>query len=413
MEKKDMKQKKALGNVGVLDLRSATEESVAGISRVGNVGTMLYSRETAGLLVRLNVGHLGGSIEAPADAKVLSGQVEFTRDYFKNQPTPSNLVVVGQLLVHPDVPAEDIETGLGDLIVSGQVIYPEHLASVIQSKIRHLTGQEKTYIQCPRIAVGELILDESYLRSLDDASELVVIGHLKLPQVLPNELLEQKVQRIQVLGEITCHEENVQTILACMDDKLGSTEVTTIPVGFELVERPLNLDADLLEVLPARKLYCTDRVQVDRAVDPTTLDNSLEALVAKELVICPAALKGVIARKCNVLETQMVFYEGELWLVEDERTLLSSRFDHLKGEATLVVLGEVTIASDVAPNVLGERLVRVHNLGTIRCTPEQMGVLQARLGVSEGKLEDSTTETAGEDMEKEEMMMGNVGYLKL
>lgn len=411
MEKKDMEQGKVLGNVGVLDLRSATEESVAGISRVGNVGMVLYSRETAGLVARLNMGNLGASIEAPADAKILTGQVVWSRDYFKNQAAPLNLVVAGQLIIHPDVPAEDIEKGLSDLVISGQIIYPEHLAGTIHSKARHLSGQEITYIQCPRIAVGKLTLDENYLRSLDDASELVVIGHLKLPQVLPAELLEQKVQRIQVLGKVTCHEENVQTIRARMDDKTGSTRMMTIPAGFELVERPLNLNADLLEALPARKLYCTDRVQVDREVDPAALDNNLEALVAKDIVICPAALKGVIYRKCNVLETQVVLYEGELWLVEDKHTLLPSRFDHLEGKATLMVLGKLTIAPAVDPKVLAERLVKVHNLGKIICTPEQMSVLQARLGLSDGKLVDSTQiKPTSEEMAKG---IGNVGYLKL
>jgi len=43
-----------------------------------------------------------------------------------------------------------------------------------------------------------------------------------------------------------------------------------------------------------------------------------------------------------------------------------------------------------------------------------MGVLQTRLGLSEGKLEEYTpTQAGGEDMGREEMMMGNVGYLKL
>ena len=64
--------------------------------------------------------------------------------------------------------------------------------------------------------------------------------------------------------------------------------------------------------------------------------------------------------------------------------------------------------------MLGERLARVHNLGSIRCMPEQMGIIEARLGLSDGKLEDSTpTETTGEDMDKEGMGIGNVGYLKL
>lgn len=409
MGKKEEEQGRTLSNIGVLDLRSASEESVAGISRVGNVGLVLYSQENAGLVARLNIGNLGASIEAPADAQVLTGQVAFSRDYFKNQATPLNLVVTGQLIVHPDVPAEEIEAGLGGLIISGQLICPEHLAGTIHSKISHLSGQEITYTQCPRIAVGKVSLDENYLKSLDDASELVVIGKLTLPQVLPNELLGEKIQRIQVIGKITCHEENVQILLARMDEKSGVTKVETIPTGFELVERPLILDADLLEALPARKLYCASRVQVDRGVDAETLDNALEALVAKDLVICPMVLKNVIYRKCNMLETRVVLYEGELWLVEDEHTLLRSRFDHLEGKATLVVFGELTIAPDVDPQVLEERLAKVHNLGTITCTPEQMGAIEARLGLSKGELVDSTQPTGEEKIEG----IGNVGYLKL
>ena len=132
------------------------------------------------------------------------------------------------------------------------------------------------------------------------------------------------------------------------------------------------------------------------------------------MVIGPAALKSVIYRKCNVLETQVAFYEGELWLIEDEHTLRSSRFEYLEGKATLVVLGELTMAPDVDPKVLGERLATVHNLGKITCTPEQMGVIEARLGLSDGQLVDSTpTEAASEDTEKEDMGIGNVGYLKL
>ena len=408
MEEKDKEQGRILGNIGVLDLRSASEGSIAGISRIGNVGVVLYSPESVGLIARLNIGNLGTSVEASTDAQVLTGQVTFSRDYFKNQVKPLNLVVTGQLIVHPDVSAEEIEDGLGELIISGQFICPEHLAGTIHSKINHLSGQEITYTQSPHITVGKVNLDQNYLKSLNDASELVVVGKLTLPQVLPNELLAEKIQRIQVIGKLTCHEENAQALLARLDDKVSSTKVETIPAGFELVEQPLNLDADLLESLSARKLYCTSRVQVDSGVDAEMLDDALEALVAKGVVISPAALKGVIYRKCNMLKTQVVLYEGELWLVEDEQTLLPSRFDHLKGQATLVVLGGLTIAPDVDPQLLRERLAKVHNLGSITCTPEQMGIIEAQMGLSKGELADSTqVKPIGEKG------IDNVGYLKL
>jgi hypothetical protein len=249
------------------------------------------------------------------------------------------------------------------------------------------------------------VLDKQYLRSLDDASKLVVIGSLDLPQVLPNELLEQKIQQLRIIGGIKCHEENVSTLLARLTNP--PAKLTTIPAGFQRVDRPLTLDNTLLESLPAKRLYCTTWVQVDPEVDPARLEAHLEALISEELVICPVELKSVLARKCDLLKTRAVFYEGELWLVTDEVALAASRFDYLEGKATLVVLGELTIDPEVDPGVLVSRLAKVHNLGEIRCTPEQKGAIQARLGLSEGELRDSTApETAGEGME-------NVGYLAL
>ena len=145
--------------------------------------------------------------------------------------------------------------------------------------------------------------------------------------------------------------------------------ITTIPAGFELVERPLVLDNVLLESVPARSLYCTDRVQVDSDTDPSVLDDRLEALISEDMVICPAQLKSVISRKCNLLGTRAVFYEGELWLVDGETDLPASRFDYLEGKATLVVLGELTIDPEVDPNV-GEHVGIIKSThGVIRCTP--------------------------------------------
>lgn len=406
METKDSEGAgKVIGNVGVLDLRRATEASIAEISRIGNVGTMLYSPETAILVTRLNVGNVGSTTEVSADAKMITGEVVFNSEYFKGQEAQLDLVVTGQLVVYPDVPAEDIEQGLGELHVVGQLVCPEHLAGILQSKTKNLVGQSIIYASSGQLIVGRLVLDENYLHSLEDDSELVVIGSLRLPHVLPNDLLEQKIQNIQVSGTVRCHEANVRAILARMVDK--SAKITTIPAGFELVDSPLVLNSALLESLPAKHLYCIDRVQIDPEVDSPVLDERLEVLISEDVVICPVKLRSVLARKCNLLETQAIFYEGELWLVDAEFDLTASRFDYLEGKATLVVLGELTIDPEIDPKVLVDRLAKVHNFGEIRCTSKQLGAIQARLGVSDGELQDTTrADTADEGV-------GNVGYLAI
>jgi hypothetical protein len=405
MEAQKQEQGKIIHDVGLLDLRKATEESIAGISRIQDVGMVLYSAETAGLVGRLSMGDVGASMEATQDARLLTGQVLLTSDSLKSQAAPAELLVTGQVVVGLDVSAEEIEKGLDKLTIVGQLICPEHLLGVVQSRLPRFTGQVVAYSSSTQLTVGRLILDENTLSALDDASKLTVVGSLRLPQVLPNDQLKQKIESLHIVGSIRCHEENVQVILDRLTDK--SVKVTTIPTGFELVERPLLLDNNLLESLPSAKLYCTDRVRVDPEVDPTLLDERLEAVITQNTVICPAELRSVMAGKCNLLETQAIFYDGELWLVDGEDDLVASRFDYLEGQATLVVVGELTIDSEVAPRMLADRLAKVHNLGVIRCTAEQRGAIQARLGLSEGVLKDST------QVQAPEHGIGDVGYLVL
>ena len=405
METQNMDQGKVISNVGLLDLRKATEASIAGIKRIGNVGAMLYSPETAPLVARLNIGNVGASLEVPQDAKMLTGQVTFNRDYFKNQESPSNLLIAGPVVVEPDLPIEDIENGLDGLVIAGPLLCPDHLLGVMQSKIQRQVGPVITYTSASRIIMGRLDLDESTLRGLDDASTLVVMGVLRIPTVLPNDLLEQKIQQAQIMGVVRCHEENAQVIRARLTNQ--EAQITVIPTGFELIDRPLILDDILLESLPGRKLYCTDRIQIDPGVEGSLLDEHVDALISEDIIISPVALRRVVSQKCNLFEARTIFYEGELWMVDGESDLRPSRFDYLEGKATLVVYGELTIDAETDPKVLAERLAKVHNLGQIRCTPQQMGAIQARLGLSDGELVDATQAEAGEDG------MGNAGYLAL
>ena len=409
MTANETKPGQRIGNVGTLDIRNATEEAVANIERIGNVGVILYSPETASLLTKLSIGNMGLSVEAPADAKVLTGQTIFNRDYFKNQSEPLNLVIVGQLIIQADVPEEDIEKGLDLLVASGQILCPENLMGVVQSKLRDFSGQIQVFDPSTRLVMGKLTIDESYLQSLDDGTELMVMGKIDLPQVLDDDLLGKRISRLQVMGKITCREENLQTLRSCLDEKAGAVKIAAIPAGFEPVDGSLVLDALTLQSLPGRKLYCSGPVQIAEDVEPDALNDAVEALVAQSLLICPVALKEVVAQKCDMLKTKAIFYEGELWLVDESQELLSSRFDFLEGKATLVVRDSLTISADIDPKLLAERLAKVHNLEEIFCTPGQMGAIQARLGLNQGQLIDSTRE----EEEKDGNRIGNIGHLKL
>jgi hypothetical protein len=226
--------------------------------------------------------------------------------------------------------------------------------------------------------------------------------------VVPNDLISQKVAKLFVTGGIRVHEESAEAIQARLIN--GSRKMTVIPAGFALVENPLILDDTVLATLPKPKLFCLERVEVDAETSPDVLEERLAQLVVKDWLLCPAALKAQMSHKCNLLETQAIFYEGELWLVDGAEQLSASRFEYLTGKATLVVTGALVIDPDVEPKVLADRLAKVHNLGSIKCTPEQKGAIEARLGFKEGML--GAVEEEGQP-EEGTRRLGNVNHLVL
>jgi len=406
-----MSQGKVIGNVNILDIRKATPEAVAEISGVGNCNLVLYSPETSSLLAKLTFGNLNSTIELPAEIKVdtVMGKTTIRKEYFDNQPAQVYLVVMGVIIFDPEVTAENIEKGINGLVIMGEALCPEYLQGAVQAKTRSLMGNIKTYPALKHIRREAFELDLNALSGLEDNTEIVVLDSLTMPEVLPDALFAQKISKLFVMGDIKCHAENADALKARLLE--GSGTVTVIPTGFTVVEKPLVIDNDLLESLSANKLWCQELVQIDAGVTAAMLDEHLESIIGQDRILCPQALKSTFAKKCDLLKNKVVFYEGMLWKVDDERTLRATFLETVEEKITLYVSGELTIDPAVDYKLLAARLAKVHNFGMIRCTPDQMGAIEARLGLSEGELIDSTKKE--ETAEPSGDNIGNANMLTL
>jgi hypothetical protein len=395
--------KNRFGNIGLLDLRSATAESIAELGAVENIGLVLVSPETAPLVVMIQAGNIGGTLEASAEAKLLAGQVTLGREFFKDMKAPIEIVIAGQLTIEGDVEPEQIEKFIGKISVAGQLTYPQKLTGALNSIATCVSGQLLPYVsEKAKIINGRLRIDGPYLESLPNGSSIVVNGAVRVEKDIPLALLESKVSKLMVNGKLICSAENSATIYARLVGTPG--KITEVPLGHELFERPLDLDNDMLSHLKSKKIFCLNRVVIGDDVTPQALEQRIENIVFKEVVICRQNLRSSVMNLCDLQSTQIVPYEGELWLVDDEMTLNSSRFEFLEGKATIVVNGELRIDPKVEPKVLAANLAKVHNNGEIYCSESQLGALQARLGLSSGEFHCNGDEFAG---------TGNVGSLKL
>ncbi|MDE2867431.1 MAG: hypothetical protein OXR64_01490 [Chloroflexota bacterium] len=404
-------QPRTIKNVGVLDMRKATTESFSRPTHFENVGMLVYSPESRHLLAQAAMGNVGVTLEASTDAQLVQGEVTISAVSLKNRTAPLSLVVMGQVVIAEDVKADVLEEGLGELAALGVVICPERLAGTVQSKLTSQMGGVKTYRggDLLSLVTERLVLDDAFLRSLPDASQVVAVGSVDAWAILPNELIARKIESLEVMGgKVRCRGENAEAIHAVLDQSMGAT-VRAVPVGFTPMRRLLRLNRTTLGMLPSRRVYCPETVIVGDDIEAEDLQGALEALVAEDLLICPARLQAAIGAICKLADSKPIFYEGELWLIGTVETLRPSRFDFLKGKATLVVTGVLQIDCDVDPTTLYERLHAVHNFGVISCTPDQQAALRARLEIDAGAF----SETTESEEDEGSPGMQNIGVLTL
>ncbi len=219
--------RKRIGNVNMLDLRQATNESVAEIERIGNVNLVIQTQETARYFKQLDVGNVNAVVTVPEGANVrqVMGLAELSARSLEGVAAPVYMVVMGKLLIHPDVTPESISKAIAGISIFGKLVCPEPVMGAIQGKLDKVAGKTVTYPVLDRNELRSFILNENYLHSLDDGTKLTVAGSLEVPEVIPNELIARKLAVLHVCSGGVCHEENQATLQRVMTP--GSTSFPT------------------------------------------------------------------------------------------------------------------------------------------------------------------------------------------
>lgn len=398
------------GNIGVLDIRAAHEAALRGIKRIGNLGLLLHGPDNAALVNTLSVGNLGCTVEAPVRYKLEMAPVRFDAKALRTRSEPLGMVIMGPVTVDTDVSVEDIEQGIERLFIMGPMICPDNLVAALRSKTGQQMGPVTSYPAGAKLVSvqGALKLDHDALATLEDGTALNVEGRLTVPEPLPADLLARKILWLNVEGAVRCREENARFLRALMPDLEGT--FTLLPAGFKVIERALVIDSTFLRFGATPKMYVDGRITVDPAVTAEEMDRNIRELRCSAMIVASAALRDSLAPKCDLERDQVLFYDGTLWLEEGSTELNAERFSFLDGVATLLVEGELTIDEAIDPEVLVEKLAKVHNFGTIRCTPAQMGALRSRMDRNSGTLVDSTI---AEEEEEESPGINNIGFLAL
>ncbi|MBN1552394.1 hypothetical protein JW979_13050 [bacterium] len=398
---------KVLSNIGLLDLRNATEESIKDIAVIKNVGVVIYSAETAHLLSKLNIGNMGSSLEVSSDFKILTGQMFITGDYLATLSEPLNILVTGQLMIRPDVTPEDIKMKIGKLVVIGQLMCPNKLMPLIQSKLVDHVGQNIVYPDNGKLLIGTTHVNTGFLQSLPVKTSLVCIGKLSLTESVSNDLFTENIDRVHMTGKIIVRED-LHGILQKHLDPESQYKLEIIPLGYEMIDKPLHLDALSIKRFKKAKLYTKHYLYIDKDIDAKMLTTHIEKLHSKSIILCHKDLCETLLELCSGDDVKVLPFAEKLLIVDGEEELTAEDLEYIDGKLTILILGTLTVKDTVTPDQLMDKIDQIDNLGVIVSDAGRLGAIKAKLRTRKGQMMDRNA-----PQEETPPGMQNVGYLKL
>ena len=397
-----------IGNVGLLNLLNATEESVMAYESFGNVGAVLYRTGQAHLLALLNIGNMGRAIEVPEGYGYYNGVLNIDASYLDSLDGELKLVVNGLAIIGPDVRPEKLATALLKVNIHGEIYVPAGLEGVASRIFPEGNHEVKVYEGAkPRFENGSFILSHAFLQSVENPVNLVVNGMLTLPKDLDTALFTEKIQQIQVNGMISVHEEHAPYLYKKMDTASNGV-VEVIPAGYDVLKKMLRLNSRSIKSFRSKKLLTKKPLIFERDISREAFEKAVEKIDSKSFIICSEELEDLVYEKLERLETEVLSFADHFAFIEGEQQWSLQQLLSWERPVNLIVDGVLKLDNDVTADALSDKLATLDLFGEIQVQPELTGVLQRKLRVSEGRIK-----AKGQMQEQSDTNVQNVGELAL
>ena len=377
-----------IGNVGLLNLVNATEESIKGVERIENVGLVLYGKENAHLLTKLNIGNIGSSLEIPVGYRLFNGVFTLDHNYLSSIVEPVFLLVNGVVIIDKNVQADQVQSGQLNLVVNGTVYSPSHLSGVAGKLLSKGTGAVETYHGAPpRLENGKFTLTNSFLQSVEEPLYLVVNGLLTFAQDLNLDQFNEKINKLEVNGKISLHE-NQEVYLYKKVSSLTTCIVEVIPEGYEVLAKPLRLNARSIRRFQKKKWYTNKPVIIESDVSREMLTKAVEKIYSTSVIICPEEIEDLVYERLSLMDTEVLPYENNFILIDGEEVWTNDQFLALDQPVTLIVNGQLILDGDVSEEALRSKVSTLDVLGEVIVREKKFkGILQNVIRLNTGTIE--------------------------
>lgn len=396
----------SIGNVGILNLLHATEESIKGIDRLSNVGIVIYRKETAHLMTLLKISNIGRCIELPDGYRIQEETLHLNGAYLDSLEKPLKLLA-NAVIVDADVTPEQLKKGLLHLIVQGNVYAPKHLTGLMNLALSEGSqGSIHPLEDMPRTENGKLTLTNAYLASLNHPLNLTVNGILSLAEDLDMAEFQAKLGKITVNGKAVLYESQEAYFLQKTTSAPPKVEI--IPKGFELLKDTLRLNGRSIRRFKGRSLYTKKPVVLEADITREALTQAIAGIRSTSVIAVPEHLEDLAYELCPDLNAEIIGYSRGVILIDGEEAWSADQLEALREPASFIVTGKLTLEPDVLEDTLRQCVEAFDLFGEIAVPDKTVkGAVYSLLRTNKGSI------TIVGDTPEAEPYVKNIGILSL
>lgn len=365
--------KTRLMNIATLDMRGATEESVAQIESIANVATIIVSPRSKALLAQMDARNVANVVELPEGAELVHVNGEHTLT--AAGAACAFLSVNGTLVVDPGVEPEDIGRLLCGAKVNGNVLASAGQMAALVAAGMKVNGNTLILPEGVALRRGTAPLTEA---------EAAVIG--ASPYLMRRTVIEPGACARLAARGLALHGDRGAIVSEAEAAAFyaiwrGSGAILIIPDGYrQLAGPPIIGRRDAMRL--RGKVFVEGRLILREDVDAASLA-ALESLAVTGELVAPTPLMLALMDRLAT-EPELLPYEGTLMLVEGEGTLTDRGLDALGGRVSILAEGVLSIAQDIDPEKLRAQVALLQYEGVVEMTDAQhMALLPVIAGEGE------------------------------
>ena len=397
--------KKVIKGIGLLDLTTATKESLKGLNEIKGVGCVLIGENNQKILEGVEQKGVGTCITVPDFDKdsvvVKTGIGRFDAAFFEGVEKQVVLVVVGIAVFESDVTKEMAQKKIMSISGSGVIACPKNIAGIVNTKQSGFTGVTAAYENDAVTSIGDLKITNEYLEGLKDGSSLLSVGDVALMADIDEDLFKKKITNVHYVGDIIAYE-RYQSMLSMAT---GEGDMTYIPDGYQYFGKA-ELSASQAEMMEGERWYVGKTLFIKGDVTEAMLKSSLEAVYCTR-VVCPRHL--VEALK-PMLQNQPKFlpYSHKVRVYESH-TLTATHLKYEKNPVCIMVTGKLIMDEDITEELLEEKVEFIDNYGSVTCQPEIFPAVMDKVREDKGRVAPKEKEKQSDEI----VIAKGMGFLKL